>query len=309
MAEWRGWALKLTPDGEVLPVASGLRSPNGIGQWTDGSMFYVDNQGDYVATNRLSFLGQGTWHGHPSSIRWRDDAEQLAGQLPARQPESVWFPYRKLGQSAADILLDDTDGAFGPFGGQLFVGDQTLATVMRVSLEKINGHYQGAAYPFIEGLQCGVNRLAFAPDGSMFVGQTDRGWGSVGGKPYGLQRIRFLGQTPFEILTMGAVPGGFELVFTEDLERDSALDPASYSLESYTYAYHALYGAPEIERKASVIQSVEWLGARRVRLHTGDLRTPFVHELHARGVRSASGQPLLHAAAYYTLVELPAAGR
>lgn len=305
VAEWRGWALKITPAGEVLPVASGLRSPNGIGRWSDGSMFYVDNQGDYVATNRMSFLGQDTWHGHPSSVRWRQDAAQWGERLPPRQPESIWFPYRKMGQSAADVLLDDTAGAFGPFTGQLFVGDQTLATVMRVFMEEVDGHFQGACFPFLEGLQCGVNRLAFAPDGSLFVGQTDRGWGSVGGKPYGLQRISYRGRPPFEILAMRAVPQGFELEFTQDLDLASAADVASYQLESYTYAYHALYGAPESETVASVISRAEPVGKRRVILHTNDLRTPFVHELHAAGVRSHNGAPLLHAAAYYTLVKRP----
>jgi len=305
VAEWRGWALKITPAGEVLPVASGLRSPNGMGQWSDGSMFYVDNQGDYVATNRMSFLGQDTWHGHPASVRWRQDADKWGESLPPRQPEAIWFPYRKMGQSVADVLLDDTGGAFGPFEGQLFVGDQTLASVMRVFLEEVDGHYQGACFPFLEGLQCGVNRLAFAPDGSLFVGQTDRGWGSVGGKPYGLQRISYRGELPFEILAMRAVPQGFELEFTQDVDPASLADLGSYQLESYTYAYHALYGAPESESAASVISRAEPLGKRRVILHTSDLRTPFVHELHASGVRSLDGKPLLHDAAYYTLVKRP----
>ncbi|MDP6369731.1 MAG: hypothetical protein QF615_08985, partial [Planctomycetota bacterium] len=50
---WRGWAVKISPAGVLTPVCDGLRSPNGIGQWTDGEMFYLDNQGDFIATNRL----------------------------------------------------------------------------------------------------------------------------------------------------------------------------------------------------------------------------------------------------------------
>jgi hypothetical protein len=33
-----------------------------------------------------------------------------------------------------------------------------------------------------------------------------------------------------------------------------------------------------------------------------------VHELHLDGVRDDAGEPLLHDEAYYTLVEIPAAG-
>lgn len=300
----RGWALKITPAGEVLPVCDGLRSPNGLAAWTDGEMFYVDNQGDYVATNRLSHLKQGSWHGHPASLRWREDLES-PGDRPARQPASVWFPYRKMGQSAADIALAETGGRFGPFDGQFFVGDQTLASVMRVSLEQVEGHYQGACYPFLGGLQCGVNRVAFAPDGSMFVGQTDRGWGSIGRKPYGLQRIVYTGETPFEILEMRAREDGFELEFTQEVDPETATSPGSYALESYTYEYHAEYGAPEEDHRLHALAAVELVDARTVRLRVPDVRAGYVHELLASGVRSPDGQPLLHANAYYTLIRVP----
>ncbi len=308
IAPWRGWALKITPEREVVPVCCGLRSPNGIGFLPDGTAFYLDNQGDYVATNRLSELAPGSWHGHPSSLRWRGD-EIDPGTRPARQPPAVWFPYRKMGQSTADLALDETGGTFGPFAGQFFVGDQTLATVMRVSLERVNGHYQGACFPFFAGLSCGANRLAFAPDGSLFVGETDRGWTSIGGKPYGLQRLVYTGKPPFEILAMRAREDGFELEFTADVDPRAAADPASYELQSFTYEYHADYGAPEEGTRAEPIVSARLVDPRRVRLVTRELRAGHVQELHAEGVRSATGAALLHPEAYYTLVEVPGRAR
>ena len=48
-----------------------------MGMNADGEMFYVDNQGDYVATNRLSHLKPGSWHGHPASLRWREDLTSI----------------------------------------------------------------------------------------------------------------------------------------------------------------------------------------------------------------------------------------
>ncbi len=305
-APWRGWALRIAPDGSMQPWCDGLRSPNGMGMWKDGEMFYVDNQGDYVATNRLSHLKRGAYHGHPAGLRWRDEIHSASDAAPERQPASIWFPYKKMGQSAADIALDTTGGKFGPFAEQFFIGDQTLATIMRADLELVNGHYQGACFPFLEGLDCGVNRLAFAPDGSLFVGQTDRGWGSIGRKRYGLQRVVYSGELPFEIRTMSARSDGFVLHFTEDLDEATAVDPASYSLTSYTYEYHAAYGAPEADTQSHSIVRIDLLGARSVRLHLDSVRPGYVHELHAEGVRNASGEELLHSAAYYTLIEVPA---
>ena|GEM_PF-91268 len=302
---YRGWALKVTPSGEMVPVCSGLRSPNGLGMWKDGEMFYVDNQGDWVATNRLTRLAPGSFQGHPAGLRWEEGFDAATSERPEPVPPAVWFPYRKMGQSAADVVLDTTGGAFGPFAEQFFVGDQMMASVMRVDLEVVNGHHQGACFPFVEHLDSGVNRMAFAPDGSMFVGQTDRGWGSVGRKSYGLQRIAWNGTTPFEILHMRARPDGFELELTAEVDPETAADPASYRLTSYTYAYHADYGAPESDARELAVERVEVLDSRTLRLVLPEMRAGYVHELHADGLRSAAGEPLEHADAYYSLMEVP----
>ena len=67
-----------------------------------------------------------------------------AKRIPQFVPPCILFPYQKMGQSASGIDCDLSDGKFGPFKKQLFVGDQTHSTVMRVFLEKINGRCQGA---------------------------------------------------------------------------------------------------------------------------------------------------------------------
>jgi hypothetical protein len=304
---WRGWAVIINADGSLTPVCGGLRSPNGIGANAAGDMFYTDNQGDWVGTNKLAHLDFGDWHGHPSSLHWY---EQAGMPTPRGEedfkPPAIWFPYKDMGQSASDILLDDTGGRFGPFSGQLFVGDQTNASVMRVFLEKVGGVYQGACMPFVEGLDCGVNRMAFAQDGSMFVGMTNRGWGSLGRRPWGLQRIVYTGELPFEVHEMRARLDGFELSFTAEIDAVAAADIASYAMSSYTYERWATYGSPPIERMDLAIRSVTVApDGRSVRLTVDGLRRRFVHELRLPGIRSAAGQALLHPVAYYTLNEIP----
>jgi hypothetical protein len=46
---WRGWCFQVTPRGEFIPFATGLRSPNGLGVSPDGELFVSDNQGGYLA--------------------------------------------------------------------------------------------------------------------------------------------------------------------------------------------------------------------------------------------------------------------
>ena len=321
---WRGWTLKFGADGTMTPWCDGMRSPNGIGEFTDGTMFYLDNQGDYVGTNRLSELAKGSFAGHPASLAWRKDWKG-GDPMPTIQPASVWFPYKKMGQSVADFLLYDTEGRqvlapvnaalraakFGPFAGQVFCGDQTLCMVNRVFLEKVDGVYQGACIPFRWGLDSGVNRLCWGGDGSMFVGQTDRGWGSTGRLRQGLQRIVWTGQTPFEVLTMKIASDGFVLTFTADVDAAAAGNPDSYGLVSYTYEHHAQYGSDEMDKARQKVVSAEVIDARTVKLKIDKLRgggMGYVHELTLPGIKTPAGEPLLHPIAYYTVQKIPGRG-
>ena len=303
---WRGWAVIVNDDGTITPVCGGLRSPNGIGRNAAGDMFYTDNQGDWVGTNKLAHLDFGDWHGHINGQRWYEEAGMTppAGESDFKPP-AIWFPYGRMGQSASDILLDDTGGAFGPFDGQLFVGDQTISAVMRVSLERIDGVYQGACYPFRRGFDCGVNRMQFGPDGSMLVGMTSRGWGSLGRRPWGLQRLVYTGVAPFEVLEMRAKPDGFEVEFTKALDVESALRPEHYTMTNFTYHRWETYGSPEVERRELAIESIELIDERTIRLRIDGLRERFVHELRLREVLSDEGETLLHPDAYYTLNVIP----
>lgn len=324
-AEFRGWCLRITPDGKAIPTTSGIRSPGGIGMNAAGDMFYTDNQGPWNGACNVKHLVSGDFVGHPAGFKWYEQAPNMGPQppeptsgsrmmveakkLPRLRPPVVYFPYNKMGQSASGIACDTSSGRFGPFKDQLFVGDQSHSTVMRVSLEKIKDHYQGACYPFREGLDCGSLALQFARDGSLMVGGTNRGWGSRGTKPYSLQRLVWSGQTPFEVQEMRAKSDGFELSFTKPADRAKAADPASYKLSTYTYIYQAAYGSPEVDPTTPTISKIIVSDdGKTARLYVDGLQEGHVHELHLDGVLAADGLPLLHKVAYYTLNYLPAAG-
>ena len=229
-----------------------------------------------------------------------------AKKIPKLRPPAIYFPYPKMGQSAAGFANDASNGKFGPFTTQMFVGDQTHSTVMRVYLEKVKDHYQGACFPFRKGFDSGCLSLGFAPDNSLFVYGTDRGWGARGGKPFALQRLVWNGQTPFEIHEMHAKKDGFEFTFTKPVDPKTASDPKSYTVETYTYVYRAEYGSPEVDQTVPKIKNVSVSADGRSAIVTLDaLQEGHVHEFHLPGVKSATGETLLHPAAYYTLNYIP----
>jgi glucose/arabinose dehydrogenase len=320
-AEYRGWCLRVTPDGRTIPTCSGIRSPGGIGTNAVGDMFYTDNQGPWNGACTLRHLAPGDFVGHPGGFKWYKQTDAMGPQpeiptsgsrmhieakkIPQLKPTAVYFPYPKMGQSAAGIACD-ARGKFGPFKNQLFVGDQTHSTVIRVFLEKVNGRYQGACFPFRQGLGSGAVALEFAPDGSLFAQTTERGWGARGGKPFSLHRLIWTGETPFEVQEMRARPDGFDLTFTEPVDRATAEVPESYRIETYTYIYQSSYGSPEVDKTTPKIKSATLSADRRtVHMVVDSLAEGHVHELHLPGVRSAKGQPLVHAAAYYTMNYIP----
>lgn len=323
---WRGWAVRIPADGGPMqPVCAGLRSPAGVASSPWGQIFYTDNQGEWCGASKLSLLTEGDFHGHPWGIEScnlpesrvshpgkihdgvlmpRAAAEILGFRLPA-----VWFPYDIMGRSPSGLAWDTTGGAFGPFAGQVFVGDQYQASVIRVSLQEVDGVWQGACYPFVDGLASGVIRVAFDERaGNLVVGCSDRGWPSLGDRSFGLQRIAFTGQTPFELAEMSAAPGGFDLRFT------TALDPATvtvdaFALRSFTYELHSDYGSDEMDEQVpDVTAATLSRDGLTVHLQVEGLRAGYVHELKlGETLRAADGRPLRHALAYFTLRVLPRA--
>lgn len=320
---WRGWALRIDASGKTIPTCSGIRSPGGMGFNAEGDVFYTDNQGPWNGTCSLKWLRPNSFQGHPGGNRWfslteggKDAAPQepLSGsrimteadKIPEYEPPVILFPYQKMGQSASGIACDVSHGKFGPFENQLFVGDVTHSTVMRCFVEKINGHYQGACFPFREGISSGTLALRMTDDATMFVGGTNRGWGSRGTKPFSLERLRWSGKMPFEIQEMRAQSDGFELTFTEPVDPEIARKPETWTMETYCYIFQSSYGSPEVDHTKPLITQIDVAAdGRSVRLKIDGLQRGHIHELHADGLRSTTGIPLLHPVAYYTLNYIP----
>src|SRR5690606_30637197 len=249
---YRGWIMKLTPDGKLVPYASGFRSPNGIGFDNKGNLMVSDNQGDWVGTSPLFHVEEGKFYGHPVRLAWRKGWDKGSPfQLPVseldslRTPGSVLFPHGIIANSPTQPLNDNTNGKFGPFEGQLFIGEMNKERIVRVMLEKVGGELQGASIPFLDGqgLRKGNNRLAFAPDGSLWVGQNDHEW--LGDR--GIQRIVYTGKKPLDIQTMHLTNDGFDLTFTQPINKELALNPDNYQFKHYYYEYHKKYGSPQMD--------------------------------------------------------------
>lgn len=325
LSKWRGWLVEITPEGELTPIATGLRSPSGFQINENEDIFYTENQGDWVGSGRMTHLEKGDFAGNPEGLVWSgepnspldlkmEDIERESGlslyeyakKVPALKAPAIWFPHTILGIATSDLIYDTSGGKFGPFEGQLFVGDQGHSIITRVFKEKVNGVYQGAVFPFVEGFSSGILRMVWGSDSSMFVGMTSRGWGATGKALYGLQRLVWTGKTPLEIKTMKAKADGFELEFTKPVSKAIAANSATYQVTTFNYKYHYNYGSPIVGQQKAVIQKAEVSeDGLKVRLTIQGMKLGDIHQLKLNGMKSSTGEKLLHDTGYYTLNEVP----
>ncbi|WP_154857641.1 hypothetical protein [Cyclobacterium xiamenense] len=344
---FRGWIMKISPDGNMEPWATGMRSPAGLG-YIDGKLFYTENQGDYMASGGIWHIQKGSFSGHPAGLTWAGlenspvalSAEEFHAVVDPRKvknaqgryikPENivdedfltlyqakerlpqitlpaVWLPYGIHGISTSEPIKIP-EGAFVPFSGQLLVGDQGQSKIMRVMMEEVNGVLQGASIDFRSGFRSGVMRMAWGLDGSLFVGETNRGWGSAGDANEGLERLVWNGEVPFEIRDIKAMPDGFDIRFTLPVDPLTAKNPDAYSVETFTYKYHPVYGSPPVSNESARVEGVQLSAdGMGVRLKITGLKRYHIHHIRLDGIRERDRvHALVHPAAYYTLNEVPA---
>jgi azurin len=325
LTDWRGWMLRISQDGDMTPIATGLRSPLGIGLNAEGDIFYTENEGDWIGSGWMTHLETGDFAGHPEGLRWADrpespvnlrfedidDSEGLtlydqSLNIPEIKNPAVWFPHTIMGISTSAMLLIENDDQFGPFAGQMLVGDQGHSKIMRVYHEKVNGEYQGAVFGFREGFSSGIISLEWGPENDVYVGMTNRGWGSTGRENFGIQRMSWTGETPFEMKKINAESNGFTITFTKPADHHSLMDINNFRVTDFTYEYNSAYGSPVINRQDKTITRLEVSDdGMSVRLYVDGLREGYINEIRAEGITSAAGSALLHPVGYYTLNNLP----
>lgn len=292
--------------GDVRREARGLRTPNGMGRGVDGELFVCDNQGSWLPASRLDHLKSGGFYGHQETRTGTERAE----------PPVVWFPHGEIGNSPSEPVLV----ADGPHRGQMYVGDVTYGGVTRVFVERIPGadgiaRYQGAVFPMSQGIEAGVNRIAWGPkDHALYLG----GVGSNGnwnhqGHTFGLQRLAPAWDTgaqgpdaargaAFEMLRVQSRPGGFMLTFTKPVQRGALADPNHYEVQSWRYEPTQAYGGPKVDvRKHAVMKAEASSDDRQVKLDIEGLRPGTVVAIRLVGMEAADGTPPWSTNAWYTL--------
>lgn len=295
----RGKAIRISRNtGKLEFIASGLRTPNGVGIGADKEIFIADNQGDWLPSSKILHLTQGDFFGSRAV-----DSARVAN-LPVKQPV-VWLPQDEIGNSpSTPLALND-----GPYKGQMIHGEVTHGGIKRVFVEKVKGQYQGCVFRFIQGLEAGVNRMVWGPDGALYIGGigSTGNWQHTGRLWYGLQRLKYNGQPTFEMLAVRAKTNGVEIEFTEPLEEGTGWNPKAYKIQQWRYLPTHDYGGPKLDLENLLISSASVSSDRKKVF----LELPGIKAGHVIYIQlpsdwvSASGYELWSTEAWYTLNHIP----
>ena len=295
----RGKAFRVSKeDGTLEFIAQGLRTPNGIGKGIDNQLFIADNQGDWLPSSKIVHLQEGAWYGS-RSVDF-PGTEGLTETKPV-----VWLPQDEIGNSPSMPVVMNV----GPYKNQMIHGEVTHGGIKRVFIEEINGQYQGAVFRFTQGLEAGVNRLVWGPDGSLYVGEvgSSGNWSDGGQQWYGLQRLDYNNKVTFEMLAVRAKTNGLELEFTAPIEVGSGQHPEEYRIQQWYYLPTENYGGPKLNLETLDIKSIHISEDRKkVFLELPGIKEG--HMIHARiyrPFRSNEKTSLWTTEAWYNMNQIP----
>ncbi len=296
----RGKAVKISKkDGSIEYIASGLRTPNGVGIGVDGEIFIADNQGDWLPSSKIVHVKQGAWYGS-RSVDFEGTAN-LKETLPV-----VWLPQDDIGNSPSQPVYINV----GPYKGQQLHGEVTHGGLKRVFVEKVDGDYQGVVFEFTQGLEGGVNRVVWGPDDALYIGMIGNpgNWGHSGKKWYGIQKFAYNGKSTFEMLAVRAKTNGLEIEMTEPIGESYGNSASDYEIKQWYYKPTADYGGPKLGIEMLKVKSVNVSDDRRkVFLELDGMKPNHVVYVHLNSTLiSDQNHELWTTTAWYTLNKIPA---
>lgn len=298
----------------VRMMSAGHRFPMGLARSSRGDIFVTDNQGHYNPFNELNHVEQGSHFGFINALE-----KEAKTPVPPLKAPAIDIPHPWT-RSVNGIMFLDTPAklaakqgsVFGAWEGHLVGCEYDTRRLIRMSLEKIDGMFQGAAYPLSR--TAGENSLlgpvvaAVSPTGELMIGNLrDSGWGA-GNNIGDITKIKVEpAKFAAGIAEVKVQPDGFRVVFTRPVDREKAADVKSYSIRRYTRESTPAYGGADVDSRdvQPVALRVQEDG-RAVDITLGKLAVGYVYELQLKNLNTDGETEFFPAEAHYTLRKVPA---
>ncbi|WP_448248932.1 DUF7133 domain-containing protein [Thalassotalea agariperforans] len=302
---YRGWILKISPDGSAEPFASGFRSPAGIYIDPQDKLWVTDNQGDWIGTSPLHQINQGDFAGHPASLHWQKNWKIKHQDVTAkdliniRKPAAALFPQGELANSPTQPLATVKPELFGLPEGELIIGDMNINNLIRFLPDPQTGLMQGTLIPFISGDELGIGnfRLDFSPEGDLWVGKVHLGWAG----DEGLLKISKKTNDIFIVNKVILLSDGFEISFNQPLSQL----PETINITKHRYHYHANYGSEKADLQKIQAQDLNLINNKTLKVSVPKLTAGYLYTIDLPNVTDKNNNPLMGHVLRYNLNKLP----
>jgi putative heme-binding domain-containing protein len=226
--------LRIAPDGRAVDVlATGFRTPDGLGLAPDGTITVPASEGEWTPASMVCEVRRGGHYGYH-------------GPRAGRPPDLplVYLPRGLDNSSGAQVTVPED--RFGPLAGQLLHFSYGAGTYFLLLRETVDGQPQGAAMPLPGEFKAGAHRGRFNPrDGQLYVSGM-AGWGTYTTADGCFQRVRYTGVPAQLPLEFHAHENGVLVRFSLPVDRSTAERSGQHFAQAWNYRYSSAYGSPEL---------------------------------------------------------------
>jgi putative heme-binding domain-containing protein len=282
-----GTLLKVSKDGlktEIL--ATGFRAPNGVCLNSDGTYFLTDQEGFWLPKNRINRVEPGSYHGNFWGYHDVTDPSDAAMAKPV-----CWIT-NSFDRSPSELLWVTSD-KWGPLRGSLLNFSYGYGKVYVVPHEKVGHDWQGGmcALP-IPRFPTGVMRGRFHPlDGQLYCCGMFA-WAGDQTQPGGFYRVRYTGKPVYLPVSLNAKKNGMAMTFSASLDAQSAGDPKSYSVKTWSLKRSEQYGSKHYDEKALKVRSVNVSAdGKTVTLEIEEIKPTWCMEI-TYSIKGSKGEPV-----------------
>ncbi|MEQ8812533.1 MAG: hypothetical protein RIE59_25915, partial [Imperialibacter sp.] len=249
-----GTLLKVSKDGSKTEIiATGFRAANGVCINPDGSFIVTDQQGYWNPMNRVNWIeGKGKFYGNMWGYNPPKDSSR-AGM----EPPMVWIDM-EFDRSPSELLWVDSK-KWGSLDGSLLSFSYGYGKIQLVLTEKVDGQRQAGVIdlPGVKFLS-GVMRGRFNPEDGQLYACGMSAWGTSqmmrGGEFY---RVRYTGSPLSVPVALAAEDDGVRLSFASELDRNKAMQPTNYEVQTWDIVRSRKYGSKRYNMQTLPIRGVQ----------------------------------------------------
>ncbi len=306
-----GSIMRVAPDGSRYDViATGFRTPNGMGVMPDGRLTVSDNQGNWIPASKVSVIREGGFYGYVQThiggarygTTWAPDGGRIDHRKvkppPTFDQPMIWLPQSWDSSSGGQVTADPK--RWGPLSNRFLHTTFGKGWMFYLTMQEMDGMTQAAVVRLPHQFNSGIMRARVNPvDGQVYAtGLT--GWqGPPNAREGGIQRLRYTGRPITVLEKFEAIEGGVRLTFNRPLDRASATDRRNYRTLQWNYRWRHEYGSPHYLLSDPEKQGQEPLPLEAVTLsddgHTLTLHASTLQPVHQllveMNIRTADGEP------------------